>query len=131
MSEQQEDEARRVMIGYTRIIAVIFVISLFASACSKPQQIRHGYTWVPIRAVVGHPSDEQKEILSELGFPHAVWQKPFGIFEWVYCLRGSPTRTFDFDVHGGLLGKGAGGRKDLCVSPAREHLDEKGNKDRN
>ena len=110
------------MIKCRRIIPFIFivVISLFALACSKPQQIRHDYTWVPSESVTGSPSDDQKKILSTFGIPHAVWQKPFGIFEWVYCLHGSPTRVFDFDVHGVLLGKGVGGRKDLCQRPLRE-----------
>ncbi|MBW1896922.1 MAG: hypothetical protein JRI47_07670, partial [Deltaproteobacteria bacterium] len=68
----------------------------------------------PLMVVTGRPSDDQKEILSTFGFPHTVWQKTFGIFEWVYCLHGSPTHVFDFDEHGRLLGQSTSGRRDLC-----------------
>jgi hypothetical protein len=104
------------MIRCLRIIPVfVLAVAAFSSTvCGTSRQVRHDYTWVPFDAVIGRPSDDQKEILSTFGIPHAVWQKPFGIFEWVYCTRGSPTRVFDFDEQGRLFGEGSGGSKDLC-----------------
>ena len=95
-------------------VFVLLMVSFSTTVCGTSRQARQDYTWVPFEAVTGRPSNDQKEILSTFGIPHAVWQKPFGIFEWVYCLDGSPTRVFDFDENGVLLGQGIGGRRDLC-----------------
>ena len=95
-------------------VFVLLVVSFSTTVCGTPRHARHDYTWVPAESVTGSPSDDQKKILSTFGIPHAVWQKPFGIFEWVYCLHGSPTRVFDFDENGLLLGQGTGGHKYLC-----------------
>ncbi len=90
--------------------------------CSPTRTKKHDYSRVPVETAVSQPSDDQKEILSTFGIPHAVWQKPFGIFEWVYCTRGSPTRVFDLDEHGSLLGQGgSGGSKDLCRGASTEN----------
>ena len=99
------------------LLVIIITIICFTMACRTVRLPRHDYKWIPIEKIADRMSGEQKMIMESKGTPHAVWEKPFGIFMWVYCIHDVPKIHFDFDVHGRLMGEGFGGSKELCKKP--------------
>ena len=96
------------------------IAAWFFTACRTTGRPPPGYGWVPVESALSRPSENQKQVLSSDGPPHAVWITPSLTVMWVYCQDGSPTNAIEFSDRIEILGKEVRGRRNLCEKPVRE-----------